>query len=312
MSEAAIIWADLPLALDVTSKAMLAKLAAVSDTDDRAWMRVCDLAMRVGASERTIQSRLRVLVEKGYLRETGLTHRLGTRAIPLYELLVDHDAVTAELARRRGRREAEAQTRSRMGATVCTHSSEPDDTVCTRMGATVCTPNEAIRGDTEACASDAGARAGEVFAELVAIWPGGAVMADDLAVAEAAVAQACGELDDPGLLLVAARAYLAELGGRRAKLLTNFIRGGGWRVVAERAAAEPAVVSAAAWPGSPEVRAAAVAAKGEGWAAATLDRAVILEDGSVRPATTWAFRELQPIWPRLAPGLRLIDPRGAS
>lgn len=189
MSRSACTWADDVVAgLDPASKGILSKLAAVSDEDDRAWMTVSLLASRVGVSERTIQSRLRMLEGHGgdgvvYLRRTGEFYRYGTRDVPYYELMVDHEAVAAIEAARKGRKRAHAEVRSMgatacthtpatMGAAVCTHTGEADDTVCTPMGATACTPK---REPTEIIGSltlTPCARTPETVAqEVLAAWP---------------------------------------------------------------------------------------------------------------------------------------------
>lgn len=317
MSEAALIWADLDLSwpsgrpVDVASKAMLGKLAAVSDSDDCAWMRVGDLARKVGACERTIQTRLRRLVKEGLLRETGRTHRLGTRSVPLYELMVDHGAVAAELQRRQDRKLAAAEIRSRMGATVCTHSEPADDAICTPMGATVCTPNEAIRGNTEASASDAGARALEVVAEIMAVWPAGSLLAADVEASRAALLQACDELDDPGQLLLAVRAYLAGLGKISAMLPVSFVAKGGWRLFIERLQASPAQAAVQGWSGPADVFEAVAGKLGADAARAYLGKARF-EGGCVIPAGPTAYAKLRAIWPSLGLPYHLTDPRGAS
>lgn len=206
MSTSAITWADeewpipsAPKKLDPTSGAILSKLAAVSDDDDCAWMTVPDLAKRCKCSERTVQTRLLALRgietpqqakarEKAgkpapavYLRLTERTYRRGTRDVPIYELMVDYDVVAEVLRRRKDGRRARAEVSARtpkraasMGATVCTHSGEADDAVCTRMGATVCTPNEDIRGKGFANAHPEGARSpeGEAKVVLAACPPG--------------------------------------------------------------------------------------------------------------------------------------------
>lgn len=156
------IWADEVVSdLDVTSRAILRHLASVADDDARAWMTVAKLVERVGASERTIQSRLRALEGVGggrvFLRRTGEVYRLGTRSVPYYELMVDYPAVAEVIARReRGRRSraevlAKGFVRPRsMGATVCTHAEPMGADVRTPMGATACTrkrePKESQEG----------------------------------------------------------------------------------------------------------------------------------------------------------------------
>ena len=190
MSEEAKIWADAPLPLDPVSKAILSKLAGVSDVEDCAWMTVPDLAERVGVSVRTVQSRLRKL-EGGnddgavYIRLTGRTHRYGTREVPIYELMVDHDMVAEIQDRRKGRKRAEAERRATvkpasraveegraMGATVCTHSGDAEDAICTRMGATVCTRNEENRGEGFTTFTLQGARGlREAARKVLDAWP---------------------------------------------------------------------------------------------------------------------------------------------
>lgn len=191
MSRAACTWADDVVAgLDPASKGILSKLAAVSDEDDRAWMTISLLASRVGVSERTIQSRLRMLEGAGkdgvvYLRRTGEFYRYGTRDVPYYELMVDHEAVGAIEAARRGRKQAHAEIRSMgaaacthtgetMGATVCTHSGEADDTICTPMGATVCTRKREPTEKIGSLSLTPRARTPEAIAEeILAAWSEG-------------------------------------------------------------------------------------------------------------------------------------------
>ena len=167
---------DVVRGLDPTSKAILSKLAAVADDDDRAWMTVATLADRVGASERTIQSRLRAL-ETGdeerpaYLRRTGEFYRYGTRDVPYYELLVDYDAVSEVLQARKSRKRAQAEVKA-MGATVCTHSPPAADAVCTPMGATVCTPKREPTESQGSLTLTLSARApDEVARKVLAAWP---------------------------------------------------------------------------------------------------------------------------------------------
>jgi len=192
-----MIWADQELPLDVTSKAILSKLAPLANEDDWSWMTIEELSKRVGASQRTIQSRLRMLegietpeakaerVEAGkpdpviYLRKTGESYRYGTRDVPYYELMVDYDLVARVQATRKDRKRAHAEVRG-MGATACTHSGPPmgaavcthADEVCTPMGATACTrkrePTESIGSLTlTPCARTPEAVAGEILAA----WP---------------------------------------------------------------------------------------------------------------------------------------------
>ena len=193
MSDEAKIWADAPLPLDPVSKSILSKLAGVSDVEDCAWMTVPELAERVGCSQRTIQSRLRKLEgadgQPVYIRVTGRTHRYGTRDVPIYELVVDHDLVAAIQERRKGRKRAEAERRGAaslapvssrkavdkapaMGETVCTHSNDVGGAICTRMGATVCTRNEENRGEGFATLTLQGEREAKLLPADVAnrIW----------------------------------------------------------------------------------------------------------------------------------------------
>lgn len=313
MSHAALIWVDdVVEGVDVTSRAMLSKLAGVSDDDDCAWMRVCDLAKRVGASERTIQSRLRWLVEKGLLLETGRMHRLGTRSVPIYELAVDHVGVAQVLSARKGRRDSEAQTRAAMGATVCTHSPAPDDTVCTRMGATVCTPNEDNRGKGESNDSPTGVGAREasegqgpgvavsgenrLFEDLLADWRAAEARAGVSRTREdqvqAAWDRAVAQVPAAALAAAARRALAEDKDFRRAGHLVPGLhrwldsgRFSGWLTPGSAAGSPSGAVGAGlgGWPAPPpELRASFVetfgAAKAAsyfpgGWREA--DRAVI-------------------------------------
>lgn len=186
-----MIWVDQDLPLDVTSKAILSKLAPLANEDDCSWMTIEELAKRVGASERTIQSRLRMLegfeapearaarIEAGqpdpvvYLRKTGECYRYGTRDVPYYELMVDYDLVAEVQRARKDRKRAHAEVRS-MGATVCTHRPKAKDAVCTPMGATVCTPKREPTESQGSLTLTLSARAPETVAEeVLAAWPEG-------------------------------------------------------------------------------------------------------------------------------------------
>jgi len=183
MSESALIWSDALTIRDPAARGIINRLASVADDDDCAWMRVDDLAQRVGVSVRTIQSRLRKLENpdpdassaEGFgfalIRATGRMHRIGTRSVPIYELLVDHELVGSVLRERKARKLADAERRS-MGAAACTHRSEAIDTVCTPMGATVCTPNETIRDSEFTNVHSERARSPKGVAEaILAAWP---------------------------------------------------------------------------------------------------------------------------------------------
>lgn len=302
MSEAAIIWVDDVLVeRNPYRKGVLAKLAAVSDVDDCAWMEVGLLAQRVGCSERKVQYVLRELTGEGLLRETGRTHRKGTRRVPVYELVVDHAAVAAELSRRADRRRAEAEIRTRaMGAPACTHAPETaadGRTPCTRMGAPACTPNEDIREEEEANASSERARAGEIEVRLVEMWPLEALDNTDMRAVEAALDQIEGEGVDLDALVEAGRGYLAEKarqkGDHPARSLDRWLSGRSWEQRVRRAgravaakAGEAAPRALPVWTGPSEVRAAFVEAwggMGEQRAVSYLDPAAW--DGTARTLT---------------------------
>lgn len=254
MSDVAMIWADDVVEAEPVSRAILSKLAALADDDDCAWMTVATLARRVGVSERTVQERLRRLCRPrgemvkgieglGLLRETGRTYRMGTRSVPYYELLVDHVAVGRVIEERKARKIRAAEDRSRMGATVCTHSPQPDDAICTRMGATVCTPKEDRRGEEEADASSAGVRADAAFDQVVAMWPADGLGSTDLDAAHAAVAQAVDETGDPDVIVAVVRGFLADRAGRKhdfaCPALDRWMARGVWRELAKRVKAGP-------------------------------------------------------------------------
>jgi hypothetical protein len=308
MSDAACIWADeewpipdAPKRLDPTSGAILAKLAAVSDDDDCAWMTVPDLAKRVKCSERTVQTRLLALrgVETAterkareaagkpapavYLHLTDRTYRRGTRDVPIYELMVDYAVVAKVLERRKEGRRARAEVSARapkkarpMGATVCTHSGEADDASCTRMGATVCTPNESHTRQGFANAHPECARTPESVAEAVlAGWPEahrGRTSVREIAVAVRGETKAGGDLariEAAGLAYAQDRKAWGASGDPMAP--HKLISSGRWETFVGMASAAKGSARARTAFACAQVRAAVVAAKGEAWVVSWLD-----------------------------------------
>lgn len=320
MSELAIIWADdvVEIAGDPASKAILCKLASVTDAAECGWMTVALLAQRVGVSERTIQIRLRRLTRPrgemvkgdpapglGLLRETGRTHRNGTRSIPYYELLVDYDAVIEVVRKRKEGAALAAMARSRMGAAVCTHRPAPNDAVCTPMGAAVCTPNEDNREEVDADASTAGASAQAAVREIVDLWPPEALWATDMAAAAEAIHQAVEELGDPAPLIRAVKAFLADWSRHKhdyaPPALDRWMAKGNWRPMALRlrdhAAADAAAAPAMPAPqGPPELIAAVTAHEGPGFAATWLGRAAWDDETRTLLVSNAAFQKLRLIW----------------
>lgn len=321
MSAEAMIWAD-DVVCDVSdadpvSRAILSKLAGVSDDHDCAWMTVATLAKRVGVSERTIQGRLRRLSRPlgemakgdaepglGLLRATGRTYRHGTRSVPYYELMVDHVAVAEVVARRKTGRDRATMDRSRMGAAVCTHGEGADDEICTPMGAAVCTPYEANREEEEAIASSAGAREVAVFRQVVDLWPVEGLDSADLAAVEAAVRQAVEETGDAGLFVEMVAAAVADLTSRKRDYalprLDHWLGRGGWRerfkrMRADRAkAADDPVGPVLAVPTALQEAVGVLLGGPAGISA--LGRAAW--DGETRTLTVgnWAMGRLGPIW----------------
>src|SRR5690606_14002495 len=59
------------------------------------WALIGTLAKNVGASERTVQSAMRTLKERGFVEETGRRHKhLGGRWVPIYRIVVSADGRT--------------------------------------------------------------------------------------------------------------------------------------------------------------------------------------------------------------------------
>jgi DNA-binding transcriptional ArsR family regulator len=312
LSHEAQIWVDDVLTgVDPVSKAIMSKLAGVADDHDCGWMTVSLLAQRTGASERTVQGRMRALERQGLLKNTGRTYRYGTRSVPLYELAVDHVAVAAILKDRQQRREAIMQGRGQgpksMGATVCTHADEPpasDDASCTRMGAAVCTPKEDIREQVEANASteraseSAGADIEAEFQAFMAAYPASGLKRTSWARARTAFAEACALVDAPGVLIQCATTYAADpimqRGDHGAVNAVEFLAGERWRSFVPGSAAAAQASAAAPRFADEAVRAAVVTAKGEAFAVTCLDPAAW--DGEARaitPRTNWAEGQLR-------------------
>lgn len=285
------IWADADLGVDPTSKAILGKLAAVADDDDWSWMTIEELSIRVGASERTIQTRLRKLegieteadqaareaagkpAPKVYLRRTGEFHRMGTRQVPYYELMVDYPLVAEILERRKGRQRERAEARS-MGATVCTHDTPDQREICTPMGATVCTPKREPTESQGSLTLTQGAGAMDaVVRELWDAWPAaGREHSSERLVADAVAAEV-GEgaaLADvrAGSLAYCAKPSAWGQSGGKPKSPHKFLIEGRWKTHLPKAAAPAQSRNRFA---DAEVRAALADAMGEPWVTSWLD-----------------------------------------
>jgi hypothetical protein len=308
MSESACIWADeewpipdAPKRLDPTSGSILAKLAAISDDDDCAWMTVPDLAKRVKCSERTVQTRLLALrgIETDqerkareaagkpapavYLRLTERTYRRGTRDVPIYELMVDYAVVAKVLERRKDGRRLRAEVAARppkkarsMGATVCTHSGEADDASCTRMGATACTPNESHTRTGFANAHPLGARSPEGEAKAVlAACPTGLLVRTSVREIEAAIRSEVKRGADLTAIAPAWAAYVAtpKAWGASGDAMAphKLISSGRWETFVGKASVAKGSARARTAFACAKVRAAVVAAKGEAWVVSWLD-----------------------------------------
>lgn len=82
-------WVDDQLQLDPTSKFILLKLALFADAENVGWAMVSVLAKGCNVSERTVQNKLKMLKEEGYIEPTGGFHTTSgkyPREVPLYRL----------------------------------------------------------------------------------------------------------------------------------------------------------------------------------------------------------------------------------
>lgn len=341
MSEVAAIWAEYiadrarELGLDVLDCAILAKLASVTDDDDLAWMRVDDLASRVGSSVRNVQYRLRKLsgledwikgkaaIPEKMIEDSGLTHEWGTRKIPRYRLFIDHQAVMDILAERKARREGRAMAASRMGATVCTHRADAPRNPCTDRGATVCTPKEPIGEQVSADAETAGARGAErsdlkgegqlgpepgsepsvAFKAAFDAWAPHAVQSTEWEPSWAAWCEQAGPAGGEAKLAGVVEAFLAHPSIRtRSKPLKGFqwwLRNGGWRASAAALEAGGDVARAVSGGLFPDaaIRAEVVRILGPGDGPAAIDHCGWdAEARVVIPRTSWQAKKLAKLW----------------
>jgi len=271
MSEGALIWVDGLTGLDVTSKFILNRMASFADIDDCVWVRVADLVQQTGASERTVQYRLRNLEKAGHIKRTERLHRIGTRVIPIYELQVDHVVVADVLRDRKDRRNREAETRA-MGA----RPAPIADAVCTPMGATVCTPYEPIRDSELADANSTRARAPEGVAEAIwEGWPAAGRAASSRRLVERAVRDELAAGADPDRVLAGATAYAADrkAWGSSGRPLSphKFLTDGCWETHAPVASAAKGSARARTGFACDQIRDALVAVKGAPWVISWLD-----------------------------------------
>jgi len=271
MSEGALIWVDGLSGLDVTSKFILNRLASFADIDDCVWVRVADLVQQTGASERTVQYRLRNLEKAGHIKRTDRLHRIGTRVIPIYELQVDHVVVSDVLKDRKDRRTREAESRS-MGA----RPAPMADAVCTPMGATVCTPKEPIRDSELADANSTRVRAPEGVAETIwEAWSTAGKASSSLRLVQRAVRDELATGADPERVLAGSLVYAADKtrwgSSGRPVSPHKFLADGCWETHAPVATAAKGSARTRTRFASDQIRAAMVAAKDEPWVISWLD-----------------------------------------
>lgn len=278
-------WVDDDCAdLDATATRILDKLARFADEECVGWATVETLAKAGRCSIRTAQYRLRLLEERGYIRQTGAFHRLSgsTRSVPKYLIGPLADVEEAPPG---------------MGA----NPAPMDGHGCKAapgMGATVCTPNE--HREPYETSDEVSLRAREAFARLEGAYPKAGLMLTDGPMAWRAFLDLIAAGVDPDALVEAARGYAASpvLRSLRSALvgLHRWLSEGRYKgtLPDTPAAAVTADPSRTAFAAPASLRAAVAHYAGEGFAASYLDRARWNpETGELQAATKTAFAALR-------------------
>lgn len=317
MRKAALLdWVDDQVDITGGEKHVLEKLARYADANDRAWAKVEQLAYETNVSVRTIQYRLRRLTETGKIAATGRFHRLGTRAVPIYLLAPERQPETTVEAAGKA-----APDGPSMGADTAPMAKDG----CNGLhpyGCNCLHPHKEPKLDppSEADASSERARALEVrtmraaFDEALATYPDSGRGVTSEPEAWALWREAAGEAGGPAVLAACVAAYGADPALKRrdfgAPSLQRFLREKRWRHWLPRASSAAGSTAPAANPfADPEIRAAFVAANGEGWVRAWLDKAA-WRDGAIvahlRVAADQIRRDGRRVLLEL--GVKVLDP----
>lgn len=188
-------WVDDLVDLDAEATIIVTKLAAFADEECCGWAKVETLAKAARCSVRTAQYRLRVLIERGYIRDTGQRHRLkdSTRSVPVY--------LVGPLA--------EAVDNPSMGAEAAPIEPEYGCKTDGGMGAAACTPKEPK--EPSRSSDELLTRARETdFDRLEAAYPRLGLGFTDRSMARRAFVDLVGGGADPAALIAAAAAYAAD------------------------------------------------------------------------------------------------------
>lgn len=278
-------WVDEQAQLDTVSKYILDKLARYADADCCAWAKVATLAGYVNKSERTVQQRLRLMQEQGLLKDTGRTHRLegSTRSVPVYQMAPDVEGL--------GKRSKGPDSMGAKSAPIAAHGCRNDggmgEAVFTRIEprnleqSNDCSERGREREDSGSEGQGEGldvAALERLFAQVEAAYPRLGLGFSDRSMAWRAFLDLAGQGVDVAQLPGAAARYAADPVLRKRDFgpvsLQRWLSEGryrAWMPAAEAEAVAGAAPPKAAWLGPPEIRAAAVSLRSEGWAT-RLDR----------------------------------------
>jgi hypothetical protein len=192
-------WVDDLVDLDAEATIIVGKLAAFADEECCGWAKVETLAKAARCSTRTAQYRLRLLIERGYIRDTGRTHRLkdSTRSVPIYLVgpLVDDAEIEADRAGSMG---ADA-------APIPAHGCKTSGA----MGAACCTPKEPRDPSESSAELSTGAREAD-FVRLEVAYPRAGLGFSDQGMARRAWRDLVGGGTSAEALVEAAARYAAD------------------------------------------------------------------------------------------------------
>lgn len=280
------------LDLDAVATRILDKLARFADEECVGWATVETLAKAGRCSIRTAQYRLRLLAERGYIRDTGRRHRLSgsTRSVPMYLVgpLAMPDSAPAAAADR-------AQSMGAKAAPMGAHGCSP----APGMGATACTPNE--QREPDEISDEISLRAREAFRRLERAYPRAGLGLTDGPMAWRAFIDLIAAGVHPEALIAAAERYAADPLLKRLKSslvgLHRWLSEGryrGWLSDEPDPAATPPPNRVRRFAGPAELRAEIAAYAGEAFAALNLDRAGWdRERREIRPHNAAAAAALQ-------------------
>ena len=310
MKEDLLEWVDKRYELDLASKFILYKLAQYADAECCAWAKVATLSKHANCSERTVQNRLLMLREKGYLRDTGRTHRLEEtrRSVPIYQLAPQVDG----LGRKQRRDDDPAPIRPRATGA----NSAPIENLrvqeSTPSGAAACTPYELKEPNESSNELSTQAREREaMFDQVERAYPRAGLGVSDRSMAWRAFLDLVAAGVDMGQLVEAAGRYAADPMLRKRDFgpvsLQRWLAEGryrGW--LAQDDEPRQSAAPRSAFAGPAELRAAVAQAKGETFAASYVDRSGW--DDQAKAIVPWSSTAAE----RLRGAAAIISEFGAS